>query len=443
MKATKNAVAALSAALVICIAATAGLLLTGRDAPEDGRQSIYYFTNYAAPELLAAASVENETGSIVLAQSNGKYYAMTDDISGSDGAAVAAFFEAACHISLSQALEGVSSLDAQYGLTAPRAEITLQDVNGGGLVFRLGNVTPDEAGVYACLTGDERVFIMEHAQAGLYLSNINQFLDLTLYPSLDDSAVKTLAEIEVCRDGKTRYRLRQVYANEDGSTVYYAMAAPWKLLLGANQAKANLLTPLRQLKGVSVSKLTSAQSGLAVSSDWFRLTWQDGSSTTVLVGNRTEETTPVMAAGSGRVVYVPTASLSFMDADAIEIIGKNLLSLNINDLDTLTLNGRHYAVRTENGAVNIERDGAVYDAAAFQNTIFAALNRISIQGPYTEEAPAGEVLLHIEIATHIASETIDLAFYRLDGRKCAVSVNGQMAVWCDLAAVRQLLNEAG
>lgn len=442
MKATVRSILTLSTVLVICIAATVGLLFVGRDMPQEEQQNIYYFTNYESPEHLAAASVENETGSIVLAQANGRYYAMTDGVSGGDDEAVAAFFKTACHIALSQAVEGASSQDTQYGLTAPRAEVTVQDVNGGGLVFCLGSDTPSGNGVYTCLVGDERVFIMDNVLAETYLSDINQFLDLTLYPSLDSSMIKTLSAIEVYRGGESSYQLRQVYANEDGSTVYYAMAEPWQLVLGVNQIKNNILTPLRQLKGVSVSKLTPAESGLTATSDKFRLTWRDGSSVTVLVGGRTEETTLVMTVGSDRVLCVPTGSLLFMDAAASEIIGKNLLNLNINDIRTLTLNDRNYIVNAENGTASVQRDGTAYDAVMFQNTIFAALNRISIQGSYAEERTPQMELLHIKIETNIANEVIDLGFYQLDGRKCAVSINGQMAVWCDLAAISQLLNDS-
>lgn len=439
---SKKPILALSAALILCIAATWALLFVGRDIPQDTEESIYYFTNYTSSQYLTAASIENQTGSIVLAQTNGKYYAMTDTISGSDEEEVAGFFQAASHISLSQMVEDAVSADEQYGLAVPQAEITLQNVDGGGLVFYLGNAAPNQSGFYTCLAGDERVFIMENEQATRYLSDISRFLDLTLYPSLAKEGIKTLAAIAVSSGEEIRYSLRQVYASDDGSTVYYAMEQPWELLLSANQSKTAIITPLRQLEGIAVSALTPEQSGLLENADTLCLSYKDGSKITVLVGSRTQETTLVMTQGDDKVLCVPTASLSFMDAQAYEIIGKNLLDLNINDIRTLTVNQHQFVVTSENGKLAVTRDGMPFDQTIFLNTIVTALKHISIQGDYVEDEASKAAFLQIKLETNIAEETIDLSFYPLDGRKCAVQINGQPAVWCDLVAVEQLLKVA-
>lgn len=442
MNAVKRKVLILAAVFAGCVIATVCLLFLGRGTAEDNTTQLYYFTNYASSADLIAASIENETGEVVLAQTGGQYYATTGAVSGSNDQAVASLFEAASHVSLSRAIEGASSADAQYGLASPRAEITLQDVSGGGLIFRLGSAAPNGEGVYACLSGDERVFLMDAAQAALYLANIYDFLDLAVYPALDGSAIHSLREITVSRAQQTAYRLSVAAANEEGTTVYLSLDAPWHMLLGAGQAKDAILTPLRQLKGVSVSDLSPAESGLTETADTLRLAWQDGTETTVLVGSRADDLTPVMAAGGEHVLLVPTATLSFMDAEAADIAGGNLLNLNINDISALTIGARRYDVFAKSGSVSVTKDGAAYDETDFQNTIFTALNKLSIGGAYTQEQVPATELLHIKIETTIADETIELGFYQLDGRRCAVSVNGTMAVWCDLIAISALLPAA-
>ena len=89
------------------------------------------------------------------------------------------------------------------------------------------------------------------------------------------------------------------------------------------------------------------------------------------------------------------------------------------------------------GQLRVTRDGADYDAAAFQSAVFPALNHISIGGVY--DGAAGEELLRLHIDSSVGEEEISLSFRRLDGRRCAVEINGQMALWCDLSAVSALL----
>ena len=138
------------------------------------------------------------------------------------------------------------------------------------------------------------------------------------------------------RGGETAYRLRQVAAGE-GGTAYFALEEPWGLLLGAEPVKDALLTPLRQLEGVRALEGDPESYGLTEESDALCLTYGDGSTVTVLVGPREGEHTAVTAAGSGLVMQVPTAGLSFMDAAAEEIMGRVLLRLNIHDVKALKI----------------------------------------------------------------------------------------------------------
>lgn len=438
MRATKRSLTLLSAALLVCVALFLALRFAGREPPESAGESGYYFTNYASPDLLAAVSVENAGGEIVLARTGDTYRALWDFPVPGDEAAIADFFAQVCRLPLERLVENASASDGQYGLTEPRATVLIQDSGQGGVLFLLGGEVPGGGGVYTCLAGDERVFVMSAAYAQPFLAGVERFLDLTLYPSLEGAGVADLKAIEVRRNGETAYRLRQAAAGE-GGTAYFALEAPWALLLGAEPVKDALLTPLRQLEGVRV--LEGNPYGLTEQSDALLLTYGSQGTVTVLAGPREGEYTPVMTAGSGLTLLVPTASLAFLDAGAEEIMGRVLLRLNVNDVRTLTLNEHVYEITGSAGQLEITRDGAGIDAALFRNTVFSALNHISIGGALEGEA-AGEELLRLHIRSGIGGEEISLAFRRMDGRRCAVEINGQAAVWCDLAAVSALLDAA-
>lgn len=436
MRATKKSLLLLSGLLVLCIALFLALRFAGREPPETAAESAYYFTNYASPESLLAVSVENAGGSIVLAHTNGTYRALSDYPVQGDEAEIADFFRSVCRLPLSRLVEGAAASDSQYGLTEPRATVLIQDGAQGGTMFLLGGEVPGGEGVYACLSGDQRVFVMDGSYARLFLSGVERFLDLRLYPSLEGAAVAELTEIAVRRDGETAYRLRQVSASESG-TAYFALESPWSLLLGAGPVESALLTPLRQLEGAAVAEGDPASHGLTDRSDALSLRFRDGSTVTVLVGPRTGEYTLAAVEGGGVTLSVPTARLAFMDQSAADIMGGVLLKLNIHDIRTLTLNGHTYGIENSAGELRVTRDGAEYDAAGFQNTVFPALSHISIGGPC--DGAAGEELLRLRIVSSVGEEEISLVFRRLDGRRCAVEINGQEALWCDLSAVSALL----
>lgn len=438
MRPTGKKLALLCGALAACAAMFLALLLTDREPPEAAGAE-YYFTNYPSAEAVAMVSVENEGGGVVLVQANGTLRALSDYPVPGDGEAIAAFFQEVCHLPLRRLVEGAQASDGQYGLTGPRATVLIQDAAQGGVMFLLGNQVPGGEGVYACLAGDQRVFVMDSARAELFLGRTERFLDLRLTPSLEGEALADLTEIEVIRRGGTAYRLRQAAAS--GATVYFALEEPWQMLLGAEPVRNALLTPLRQLEGIRVLEGDPASvHGLTGDCDRFRLRFRNGSAVTVLAGPRDGEYTPVTAEGSGLAMLVPSAALAFMDAPPEEIMGGVLLRLNINDVKTLVL-GRHtFGVENSAGALRVTRDGAPWDAAAFQETVFPALNHISIGGLW--EDAAGPELLKLGVVSNAAEKTIDLVFRRLDGRRCAVEINGQAAVWCDLAAVSALLDAA-
>ncbi len=441
MRARGRTLALLAGAVALCTAGTLALAFTGRDAPEQDRESTYYYTNYASSAELIAASVENDSGSVVLAQAGEDRYAMGDIQAPADGDEVAAFFTRAGFLPLVRLVEGASASDGQYGLTQPRATVLLQDVRDGGVMFRLGDEAPGGEGVYTCLSGDERVFIMSDAYAEPFLQSVERFFDLTLYPSLEGDGAGALRTIEIRRDGQTVLRLRQTAVSDTGATVWFSLTEPWRMLIGADPVKSALLTPLRELEGVSVLEGAPEDYGLTTAGDSFTLTYADGTAVTVLTGPREGDTVPVAAADGDTVLLVPAASLAFMDMTAADVLGGRLLALNITDIETLTLGSHVFRIESGAGAVSVTRDGESVDAAAFQNTVFTALGRISIGGELAPGEPTGDEALHIHVGTRLG-EDIDLSFCQTEGRRYAVTVNGQLAVWCDRAAVSALLEAA-
>ena len=142
MRPSGKTLALLGTALALCVAGTLALLLVGRAPAEQEHESAYYYTNYPSADYLVTASVENDSGSVVLAQAGGSYYALGGVDAQADGEEVASFFARAGFLPLTRMVEGASASDEQYGLSQPRATVVLQDVQDGGVMFRLGGEAP-------------------------------------------------------------------------------------------------------------------------------------------------------------------------------------------------------------------------------------------------------------------------------------------------------------
>ena len=447
MRATKKTLFGLIAALAACIAATLLLTFAGRSETAADRAPTYYFTNYAAPEELLLASLENDTGSVVLAAANGIYYAAGDVQLAADSEEVKNFFDTIYRLPMKRLLEGANASDPQYGLVEPRAEVLLQDTNQDGVLFRVGSATPDGEGYYACLSGDTRVFIMDRTYAQQLLNNVDLFFDLALYPSLTGDGVCNLRSVEVQRNGKPVYALQLSAASQDGSTAVLSMTAPYSMALGITQAKNEILTPLRELKGIQVIDQPEDLEvyALADRSNFFALTYADGSTAAIRVGKQEGSATYVLREDTGMVMLVPTANLSFFYDTALQVVGQNLVNVSMGNLMTLQIGDHVYRISGTPPTLNVTLDGTELPLEEFQNGVYTVLNRISLQGEW-DGAEQGEPQLEMVIQTGYADETSQVttySFFFLDSRRCGVAVNGQPAFLCSQSVVQQLIDTVG
>lgn len=438
MKVTKTKLAALAGVFVCCIAATLLLTFAGRGEQETQEQAAYFYTNYSGPEALMAASIENATGEVVVAFVGNIAYISGDYEAEADGTEIQNLFQQVYQLPLLGLVEGASASDEQYGLTQPQAEIMLEDVNQEGLIFLIGKETPDGKGYYTCLSGDDRVFQMGEEYAQIFLADVGRFYDLSLLPALDAQHLKSI----VVRQGEsTIYQLEQVAASANETVFYYALTDPFRLLIGTEQLQEKILTPLSELSGINMFPKTEdlSQYGLDASSPVLTLSYDDGTAVTLQIGQEEDGKSYVLSRESGMVVTVPAESVAFARGTAQDIVGATLLSLNVNDVSSISINGVDYEV----GEQNVQMSGSEsISTEEFRQKVLDPLNQISIQGSYFEEVPQGTVLLDVSIQTRLNGEHIKLQFYQMENRKCAIYVDGQPAFWCSQTPVDALLSFA-
>ncbi len=446
MRATKKTLFGLIFALTACIVVTLLLTFAGRGEAVSNQEATYYFTSYASPENVVLANVENSTGSVVLASVNGTCYAQGDIHLDADAEAITDFFNTVYRLPMKRLLEGADASDSQYGLTAPQAEILLQDAEENGILFRVGSATPDGEGYYACLSGDARVFVMDRAYAQVLVDNVDRFFDLSLYPSLDGENIGALRTLSVQRSGALAYEVQVSSDFQDSGSVILSMTSPYSLILGMNQARNEILTPLLALAGVDVIPQPEELSSYALSdrSNCFTLAYQDGTSAVIRVGKQVGTGTYVFCEDSGLVMLVPTANLSFFYDTALQVVGQNLVEVSMGDLTSLQIGNYIYRISGTAPALDVTLNGAEQSLEKFQNGVYAALNRVSLQGEWNGPK-AGEPLLEMvmQIGQSDASLQMAYAFFPLEGNRCGIAVNGQPAFLCSQSAMQQLIDAAG
>ena len=225
------------------------------------------------------------------------------------------------------------------------------------------------------------------------------------------------------------------------------MTAPYSMALGITQAKNEILTPLRELKGIQVIDQPEDLEvyALADRSNFFALTYADGSTAAIRVGKQEGSATYVLREDTGMVMLVPTANLSFFYDTALQVVGQNLVNVSMGNLMALQIGDHVYRISGTPPTLNVTLDGAELPLEEFQNGVYTVLNRISLQGEW-DGAEQGEPQLEMVIQTGYADETSQVttySFFFLDSRRCGVAVNGQPAFLCSQSVVQQLIDAVG
>ena len=224
------------------------------------------------------------------------------------------------------------------------------------------------------------------------------------------------------------------------------MEEPYSLVLGINQARDEILTPLRELEGTEIVPKPEDLSvyALADRSNCFTLTYQDGSAAVIRVGRQEGSGTYVLREDTGLVMLAPTANLSFFHDTALQVVGQNLVDIPMGNLISLQIGDRVYQLSGTPPALCVTLDGAEQPLGEFQNGVYTALNRITLQGEWNG-AGQGELLIEAAVQAGYAggsAQTTAYAFYVLEGRRCGVAVNGQPAFLCSQSAVQRLIDAA-
>ena len=438
--------AALLLALTLVFSAGTVLLMPGRGKEEAAeKKKVYYLTGYENADQVLAVQVENESGMLTMVRMDGGYITDTDMTGiGPDEERVSDLFARVCQIRVSQPLEGADAADEQFGLKTPAAQILVQDVQEGGISFLIGERTPDSLSRYVAAEGGSEVYTISADYDDIFLCDIRRYLDLRVFAGVDFSKV---TDITLKDESGVRYALQQTGVSEVTGALYYNLKEPACLPLALSLMQEHLLTPMQELRAVRAAaeggdeahgdkevlteqKKETGESA-ATAEKRAELIIKSAQGGSLVYEIAWEEKGPVLVRDSARhLTFMLEDTPAWLGADAADLLGGNLLTVQSSALDevTLEMDGK------------TARFGSDEEEAWTQLT--EDLNRIPIQINKNGDEPAGAPVLRCALSLKREEEKRELAFFEGEERTCLVSVNGKCAFTCPLTSVQALMRDA-
>lgn len=446
MKRLKKRMIGLGLVCIVCFVAS-GLLHFWYPGQEKVAQDVYYLTSYSESSEVLVVKIVQEEQEITLGNVSGETLIMyqEEEIT-ADNDAILDLFEQVYLMPLYGKIENVSEDGlSEYGLDDPSVTVTIADVNSSGVIFYLGDQTPDQGYYYCSVSGSSDVYLMDTGTADLFLESFDRFYDLSILPSLEGEDLKGLTEIALYAQGEEVWRLTQRKASETTNLVYYDMTSPVALRLGREQVEDELLTPLASLTGEALVEAGPEDLSVYSLDDpaWtLELTVEGEEYRALFAESETDGSLYAMTEGSSIVVLVSDTAAEFLDDTYLDVIGDNIFDYNINDVSELRVTSggetRVWSVDSSGSEISVTREGEAIESSDFL-TLITELNDLLIGGACDSEA--GDLVLSVEIELTDEDPQV-YEFYELEDRKCAVAVNGTVLFWCYRTAADSIAEAA-
>ena len=411
--------------LILFSAGTLAVKLTEhKETAQDAPERAYYLTAYDNPEDLLAVQVTNETGTLTIVHHEDTWFTDTPFPGVEpDEEAVAQLFETASRIRVSSPIEGAKPEDEQFGLTAPAAKILVEDLNGGGISFLVGNLTPDGSAFYVCAAGGSEVCTLPAGTGDRFLGDICGYLDLRVFGDIDPGEV---TKISVSDPDGAGYELTAAGKGEITGTRYYSLTSPVRIPVALSGIR-DIFSALEQVRAAEVLEGQPVKEKDLLYE--LSLTQENKDPQVYRIGYAKDRTLCIENTSAGLTNLVDELP-AFLAYDAAAVLGGKLLSLNAADVLSVGLSAGGETV-----TYDFETEGT--DAGLMED-----LNRIPV-AMTDNSAGASQEALRCIIKTKREEEELELVFFERGNRQYGVSVNGICAFECARSALQPLLDRMG
>lgn len=326
---------------------------------------------------------------------------------------------------------------SMYGLTSPRAEVTLTFENGETAALQIGDTAPGNAGYYARLAESTDVYLISVSTGNQFLNPLSAFRVLTV-TSLNMSDIRY---VSITRGGQV-FTLEYAEAAEgEAVTSSWHITSPIQRSADDGLVQEKLLQLLSNLTAAGVAEDNPSDvSRYGFAGDAVEIRTETAA-VRFSVGEA-DGMAYIMLEGKPAVYYMGSGVLSFMDVGAFDVLERmtNLISIDTVASIDVTLPGitANLSIETEGDRSRFFVNGTEADEAAFK-AMYVEFIALEVDGEVQSPADIGTRSPEASIVfTFTDGSTTTLAYYPYDDFNYAVYENSECTFYMKKTKLSEL-----
>ncbi len=472
MKKNIKAVIACGAALVVVGGGYAALMLT--DGDSDTSSSVSSSSEPVAVIHDALLSFDKaDITSISVTNANGGYESIPTGEVGEDGMPVftvkgiedldinanivASLANSASSLGCDDVVEENAADLEKYGLASPLAKVTVKTASETKTIL-VGNESPTSGETYCMIDGEKNVCLAATSSLSVFLNTEENFLSTTLIES-DSSGNNPVVDNITIERTDLEYdivlKLDETKSESDSSTgtlaTHYMDEPVFSYLdVQKSQDATQGFFGLSAYTAISAhpTKEEIAAAGLENPMCTVTAEIQEGDTHTLKIGNKLDiaegEYYALMLNDNDVIYAVAAESVCWATLTPGDITSKMIFGTYVWDIGKLEINvnGNENVLFEGSGTslddYKLTKNGEKADVKRFQE-FYQYLLKTSAEDFVIDEQPQGEPIVSINLETQKGTVKQTVEFYKADGKKSLIVVNGVPCFKCRTAYVDLLI----
>ena len=346
----------------------------------------------------------------------------------------------------------------KYGLKTPAAEVTVK-AGAGEKTILVGNESPVSGEAYCMEKGGDTVYLAASSSLSVFRNNKEYFISTTLLAEPADDSYPKIEEVKIERtdlDYDIVLEYDKSADDEDttsGTLATHYMTEPVFAYLDAEKAQ----DATHGMFGLTAHSVMTAHptddeiaaSGLDKPSCVVTMKTDEPEEYTLKIGNKLESadgTFYLAMFQDNDVIYaISTDSVCWAELQPGDITSKMIFGTYVWDIGSLKIDVADGETVSFEGSgtsaddYKVTKNGKECDTERFRS-FYTFLLKTSAEDFVIDEEPTGEPVVSIELETQDGSTKQTIEFYRTDGKKALISVNGTPCFKCRMAYVDLLID---
>ena len=350
---------------------------------------------------------------------------------------------------------------SKYGLDNPAAEVTVK-TSAEEKTLLVGNESPVDGETYLMEKGGSAVYLAATSSLSVFQNNPEYFISTTLLEEPAEDSYPTVEEISISRtdlDYDIVLDYDESADNEDeksGTLATHYMTEPIFAYLDVEKSQ----DATHGLFGLTAQSAVSANPGdEEISAAGLKepfctviMKTDEPETYTLKIGNQLESEDGkyylVMIDGIDVIYAVSSDSLCWAELQPGDITSKMIFGTYVWDISKLeiSINGGETVSFKGSGSdesdYTVTKNGDKCDSERFRS-FYTFLLKTSAEEFVIDEKPEGDAVVTINLETQDGKTKQTIEFFKSDGKKALISVNGVPSFKCRMAYVDLLIENLG